>query len=152
MANPSPLPTVPTGWRLPNGNWFNDIIARVNGLVNGSLSQSVNATSFTQDGAETRVADTVAAAGTTIADATEIAADTSTVIVTVTASTQGVKLPVASAGKRLQVFASPTVGVLVYPRTGSTIGAGATNAGVAVTLNTAQMYQAVDAQTWRVAR
>ena len=40
MVNPTPLRQRQTGFRLPLGEWFNDIIDRVNGLVAGTLTGS----------------------------------------------------------------------------------------------------------------
>lgn len=39
MANPNPLRRQESGWRgLPRGEWFNDIISRVNGFAAGTLT------------------------------------------------------------------------------------------------------------------
>lgn len=108
-------------------------------------------------GAWTRIASpsvrstqTLAAAGATQGNAALITGAGGVVIVTVTASTQGVKLPIAVPGMRVEVWADPAVGVKVYPNTGAQIGAGSTNAAVALVKNKAGIYQAVSAAKWRV--
>lgn len=44
MVNPTPLRQRQTGFRLPLGEWFNDIIDRVNGLVAGTLNGTFTGT------------------------------------------------------------------------------------------------------------
>ena len=174
MANPNPLIRRQTGYRLPAGEWFNQLIDRVNGLVAGTLTGSwtgtfngvvggvtaaagtfttliattIQATTFVQNGIGTYTAQTAAAAGATQGTATQIT--NSAVIVTVTASTQGVKLPVAAAGKRVLIFGAQTVGVKVYPASGNLISGAATNAAVLLAAGKGNIYQAVDGTTWRV--
>lgn len=88
----------------------------------------------------------IAAAGATQGTATQIT--TSNVIVTVTASTQGVKLPTAATGKKVTVIVPGTVGVKVYPSTGDKISTGSTNAAVALGADNGNIYLAKDAVTW----
>ncbi len=71
-------------------------------------------------------------------------------MVTVTASTEGVKLPAAVTGQRVEIFAAATVGVKVYPATGDKLLGQATNAAVLLAAGKANIYQAADATTWRV--
>lgn len=90
----------------------------------------------------------LAAAGATQGTAGVITG--SYVIVTVTASTQGVKLPTAATGKYVQVFCPGTKGVLVYPFAGDKISTASTNASVLLVLDKANIYVAKDAITWVV--
>jgi hypothetical protein len=167
-----------TGYRLPLGEWFNDIINVVNGLTGGtgaassstlavSGASTLNATTvttlgasgastlaatsvtdFTQNGLVVTTPQILAAAGATQGNAGVITK--STVIVTVTASTQGVKLPTAATGKRFQVFCPGTVGVKVYPNTNDKLSTAATNAAVLLVADKANTYVAKDATTWVV--
>lgn len=100
--------------------------------------------------AGSRTFTTVAAAGATQGNATAIADAAVTVKVTVTASTEGVKLPTAVTGKRVEIFADPSVGVKVYPFLNDKIGSASTNTAVALAKNKSNIYQAFDAVTWRV--
>lgn len=103
---------------------------------------------FTTDQLGAGSFETLAAAGATQGDAAQISARR--VFVTVTASTQGVKLPEAVAGAQVSVMTSPTVGVKVYPATGDVIAGAATNAAVALASGNGNIYNAIDATTWRV--
>lgn len=91
---------------------------------------------------------TLAAAGATQGNAAQITGKR--VIVTVTASTQGIKLPVGVAGLEVEVYAAPTVGVKVYPASGARIGASSTNASVTLAAAKASKYVAISATSWRV--
>lgn len=91
---------------------------------------------------------TLAAAGATQGNAAQITGKR--VVVTVTASTQGIKLPVGVAGLEVEVYSAPTVGVKVYPGTGARIGAASTNAAVTLAAAKASKYVAISATNWRV--
>lgn len=93
---------------------------------------------------------TVAAAGTSQGTATAIAAAGAIVFVTVTASTEGIKLPTAAQGLRYTVYADPAIGNKVYPATGALIAAGATNAAYTLVKDTATTFVAFSATKWRV--
>lgn len=166
MTNPTPLSQVQKGFRLPKGEWFNDIINRVNGIVAGTLNgtwtgtfngilggttpAAATVTDFAQNGTMSRTSETVAAAGSTIADATLIGGTKSVVLITTTTSAEGVRLPAPVAGKRLELFAPTGLNVNVYPTTGGTIGAAATNAAVVLTANKGQIFQGESATAWRL--
>ncbi len=92
----------------------------------------------------------VAAAGATQGTATQIADTARVVVVSVTLSSQGVKLPTAATGKRLKVLAMSAKGVKVYPFTADRIHGAATNAALALPLNRSFEFIAVDAINWRV--
>lgn len=100
-------------------------------------------------GAASEGATTVAAAGATQGNAASIPAGTSVVYVTVTASTQGVKLPTAVRGKRVTVLAAATIGNKIYPATGALIQGAATNASVALAANKGSTFYAESATKWR---
>lgn len=90
----------------------------------------------------------LAAAGATQGNAAQITAMVT--IVTVTASTEGVKLPAAATGLMRRVFCPGTIGVKVYPFTGDKISTAATNAAVALVADKANIYIAKDSVTWAV--
>lgn len=129
----TPLQLRPTGARLPFGEWFNVIIAHLNRFYFSSSIQ------------------VVAAAGATQGNATLISAVRGAIVkLTVTASTEGVKLPVASTGMQIYLLADPLVGAKVYPNTAGFIGSAASNAAVALVKNKANLYVAIDKLHWRV--
>lgn len=88
----------------------------------------------------------LAAAGATQGGAGVIAS--SNVIVTVTASTQGVKLPTAATGLSIRVFCPGTIGVKVYPAANGKLDAIATNTAVVLVAGKANVYFARDATRW----
>lgn len=90
----------------------------------------------------------LAAAGATQGNAAAITKDV--VIVTVTASTQGVKLPTAVTNRQIRVHCPGTVGVKVYPNTNDKISTASTNVAVALVADKANIYIAKDATTWAV--
>lgn len=151
MATPTPLSPRPTGWRLPNGDWFNDIINRVNGLVAGTIQMIVNATNFSMDGVLTMGAQLATAAGSN-SQANALAITKSNVVaVVVAATTRALRLPAAATGKVVSISNAAALAVKVYPATGDRIGAAATNAvGAAIATMKANTYRAVDATRWVV--
>lgn len=90
----------------------------------------------------------LAAAGASQGNASLITA--AITMVSVTASTQGVKLPAAATGLKYLVMAPTAKGVKVYPNTGDSIGTTATNSAVALVLNKSSLYIAESASKWRV--
>jgi len=97
-------------------------------------------------GTVTRSFQTLAAAGAT--QGTAGAITTAVVVVTVTASSQGVKLPTAATGLEYRVHVPGTVGVTVYPNTADKIDASATNAGVVLAAGKANIYFARNTSQW----
>lgn len=97
-------------------------------------------------GSHTAVPETVAAAGATQGGAAQITNDL--VFVTVTASTQGVKLPTASTGRQVRVFVPGSVGVKVYPNTNGKLDASSTNAAVVLAAGKANLYVAKNTTQW----
>lgn len=96
----------------------------------------------------------LAAAGTTQLGATAITTTKAIVNVNATASTRGVRLPVAVTGLEVEIANSATFGVKVYPATNGKIAAVATN-GADVTvlaINKVNRYVAVSATKWVVFR
>ncbi len=118
-----------------------------NGVVGGTTPAAATVTDFTTNGVVTETAQTLAAAGATQGTATLITK--SVVIVTVTASTEGVKLPASPTGKRVAVLADPAVGVKVYPNAGCQIEGIATNTAQALVKAKANIYYGVSATKWR---
>lgn len=72
----------------------------------------------------------------------------SRVVVTVTASTEGVRLPTAATGLEVQVFMPGTVGVKVYPGTNARLDTTATNVAVVLAAGKANIYFARDTTRW----
>lgn len=166
MVNPTPLVTRPTGYRLMPGEWLNAIINRVNALIAGTVTGSftgtfngilggttpaaATVTDFTQNGVLTLIPQAAAAAGSTQLGATLITK--SVVMVSVTASSQGVRLPTAATGRQVTICAASAKGVKVYPFLGDRIQGAATNAAVALVLNKSSIYIASDTINWRVVK
>lgn len=149
----------PDGRGLLNGNHLNRIFtgaAKINQLVTeGQVTVGgVLTTSAGQaiTGGLNFPPTTVAAAGATQGTATAIVAAAILVLVTVTASTEGVKLPTPVAGKTLWIAADTAVGNKVYPAAaGQSIGT-ATTATTAYVLakNTVTQFFAKSATKWLV--
>jgi hypothetical protein len=74
----------------------------------------------------------------------------SVVVVTVSASSRGVRLPAASAGLTELVNNAGANPVKVFPASGDRIGAAATNASIALAPGKGGIVFAQDATTWRV--
>jgi hypothetical protein len=94
----------------------------------------------------------LAAAGSTQGGATAIAS--AWTIVTVTASTEGVRLPVWTfTGQRRIVSVPGTVGVKVYPGTANKFDGSATNASVALAFGKTNTFLSLkDGKTWLVVK
>ena len=120
------------------------------GTIGGTTPGDGNFADLANSGATTTTPSTVAAAGATQGNATAIGASVTDVIVTVTASTQGLKLPTAALGKRLRVWPDTVKGNKLYPATGGKIGAAATNAALTVVANKPVDLIGVSATAWRV--
>jgi hypothetical protein len=74
----------------------------------------------------------------------------SAVVVTVSASTRGVRLPAARAGLTELVNNAGANRVRVFPAAGDRIGAAATNASIALEAGKGGIFFAQDSTTWRV--
>lgn len=133
---------------------IDDTVIGANTAAAGSfttLAASGNTTlsgNLTVAGTTTRTIQTLAAAGATQGDAGAITGGV--VVVTITASTQGIRLPTAVAGLQVQVFNNLTLNVNVYPATGANIGAGVTNAAVVLSAAKSNIYLATSATQWLV--
>jgi hypothetical protein len=100
-----------------------------------------------QPGAFSRtVPQVLAAAGATQGTAGVITSPT--VVVTVTASTEGVKLPVAATGMSIKVFCPGTIGVKVYPGLNGKLDTSSTNVAVVLVAGKANIYFARDTTRW----
>lgn len=88
----------------------------------------------------------VAAAGATQGGATLITKQK--VRVTVTASTEGVKLPVAATGMVVKVMVPGTIGTKVYPNTNAKLDASATNVAVVLAAGKTNIYEATSTTQW----
>ena len=93
----------------------------------------------------------IAAAGTTIADATIMPAVPTVAVVTVSASTRGVRLPSGAVpGQEHRIINETAFNVKVWPATGDAIGAAATNANSTITAQTGDLYVKGASNRWRV--
>lgn len=153
------IPPITPGFRTIAGELINLISEQVNNLtgngtagpVTGSTGAfaTLTATSRTnQAGTLVQTPTIIAAAGATQGNATAIT--TGFVIVTVTASTQGVKLPAASTGLTVRVSIGGTKGVKVYPAAADKISTAATNVAVLLVADKTNLYVAKDQTTWLV--
>lgn len=91
----------------------------------------------------------VAAAGATQGNATALPTNAQRVMVTVTASTEGVVLPTPATGKVRRIFVPGTVGVKIYPPLHCFIDAGASNAAVTLAAGKGIEFTASDATHWK---
>ncbi len=91
----------------------------------------------------------IAAAGASQGNATALPTTAQNVMVTVTASTEGVLLPVPSTGKVRRIFVPGTVGVKVYPPPHCFLDAGASNAATVLAAGKGNIYIGSDATHWK---
>lgn len=91
----------------------------------------------------------VAAAGASQGTATALPTTAQNVQVTVTASTEGVLLPIPSTGKVRRIFVPGTVGVKVYPPLHCFLDAGASNAATLLAAGKGNIYIGTDATHWK---
>jgi hypothetical protein len=128
----------------------------VAGNITGTTANFTGAATFgALSGAVSNAVTTVAAAGATVGTATAIPTTANLVYVTVTASTEGVKLPTWTTGARLEMIASLTVGNKVYAAAaGQSIATGTTNTtAFALPKNTISVFRAGNvANKWYVLR
>lgn len=115
--------------------------------VNVTLTEQT-VTTLTVGGAMTTSRGTVAAAGSTQGDATAVEADVDNVVVTGADGTKGVKLPVATAGRRIFVKNAAAAILKVYPNTDAAINAIAANGALDMAANTAALFVADSASQW----
>lgn len=126
---------------MPDTN-FNSVAIASNLSVGGRGTFA----GITNTGSTFTAIQVLAAAGATQGNAGAITG--SKVVVTVTASTEGVKLPTAATGLEVRVHVPGTVGVKVYPGTGARIDAVATNTASALVAGKANIYMARDTTRW----
>jgi hypothetical protein len=74
----------------------------------------------------------------------------SVVVVTVSASSRGIRLPGATPGLTELIANAGAHSVHVFPASGDRIGAAATNAGTTLAAGKGGIFFAQDATTWRV--
>jgi hypothetical protein len=91
----------------------------------------------------------VAAAGATQGGATALPLLAQNVMVTVTASTEGVILPAPTTGKVRRIFVPGTVGVKVYPPAHCFLDTGASNVAIVLAAGKGNIYIATDTTHWK---
>ena len=157
-----------TGYRLIDGAKLNRLFqgqesytpvitgGTIDGAVIGGITPAAAThTSLTVTGANIYAVSTVAAAGASQGTATQIPAGANTILITVTASTEGVKLPTAVvAGRSITIFADTAKGCKVYPGSaGQSINAATTaTTAFALVLNTSTEFIAVSTTKWRTVK
>jgi hypothetical protein len=131
---------IPLDTQLPNG-----ITPATAYITTGQLGLGGNLGAFNVG---------ITAAGTTQLGATLLTARRNVITVATTASTHGVRLPVASTGLTVNVANSGAFGVKVYPATNGKIAAASTNAAdtTVLAVNKANTYIAVNTTLWVVDR
>jgi len=78
--------------------------------------------------------------------------ETLSVITTNAASTQGVKLPTAVAGRTVTVFNATATDCKLYPNSSDSIDGGSANASITLPANTSYTLSCKDSTDWRVHR
>lgn len=91
----------------------------------------------------------VAAAGASQGTATALPTNAQRVLITVTASTEGVLLPTPSTGKVRRLFVPGTVGARIYPPLHCFIDAGASNASITLAAGKGIEFTGSDATHWK---
>jgi hypothetical protein len=163
MAALKPFPI--TGFSTVEGSKLNLMVTALNNATGNGTPQAITASTLTATsattgnltqtaGASTVIApQIVTAAGATQGNATVITGSKAVITVATTASTHGVKLPVAVTGLEVEVANAATFGVKVYPATGDKIGAASTNAADTVlAINKTNRYIGVNTTLWVVQR
>jgi hypothetical protein len=92
---------------------------------------------------------TLAAAGASQGTATAFPATQQNILVTVTASTEGVMLPAPATGKVRRVFVPGTVGVKIYPPLHNFIDTGASNASITLAAGKSIFFIGSDLTHWK---
>ncbi len=124
-------------------DFFGNLTGNVTGNVTGNISGGIT-------GAFSGSSAIVAAAGATQGTAALIGA-VLMAIVTVTASTEGVRLPTAATNRMVFVTVPGTKGVKIYPFSGDQIDAAGTNASVALVAGKGNLYYAKNTSQWYTA-
>ncbi len=148
----------PDGRGLLNGNHLNRIFtgaAKVSAMEMATLTLDTGLTlaaGATITGQTKGSLVTVAATGATAGTARSVGTTSSLIVVTNTASTEGVKLPTAATGLQITVMAPTALATLVYAAAaGQSIGTGTTNTtAFKVTANTSTTFVAISKTKWRV--
>jgi hypothetical protein len=151
-----------TGFATVLGSELNKIVAVVNNLTGFGTPGPVAASTISASGLVTLGATSglkltpqaLTATGTTQLGAAAITAALAIITVATTASTHGVRLPVAATGIQVEVGNAGAFGVKVWPATGDKIGAASTNAadGTVLAVNKVNVYTAVNTTSWIVNR
>ena len=158
MAALKPFPI--TGFSTVEGSKLNLMVTALNNATGNGTPQALTASALTTGNTTQTVGSTtviapqiITAAGATQGNAAVITGSKAVITVATTASTHGVKLPVAVTGLEVEVANAATFGVKVYPATGDKIGAASTNAADTVlAVNKTNRYIAVNTTLWVVQR
>ncbi len=120
------------------------LTGNVTGNVIGNVTGAVTATGVVLDTA------LVAAAGSNSQANSTALTKPLNIVVTVSATTRGVKLPVATTGKQVEVINGVTTNMKVYPATNGKIGSAATNANISLASLGAKIFTAKNTTQWYV--
>lgn len=143
-------PVLADGFTAGSLGFVGNLTGNVTGNVTGTTAGAVAATTLSVSGFISTPAQLAAAAGTSSQANSTAITKSAFIIVTVTNSTRGVRLPAAVTGRMVHGFNGATTAALVYPATNDKIGASSTNAGVLMSGGKGNIYLAQDAVTWRV--
>jgi len=141
----SGIANVLNGFRLFAGEKLNEIIAQVNNLTGNGTPGAVTASTLT-------LGVQIATASGSNSQSGATAVTKSVVIATlVSATTRALRLPAAATGLVVEVFNHGASALKMYPATGDSILAAATNAVGAstVAVNKAIRYVAQNGSNWR---
>lgn len=136
-----------THWRV------NPATAGTNSTLNATGLATLSG-GLTVSGAQTETITTLAAAGATQGNAAAIAAGAVLVNVTVTTSTEGVKLPAPTAGRVITLLTPTNKGYKVYTNAAGVVINAATTATTAFAMSTNKpaTFYAVDTTHWRASK
>ncbi len=122
------------------------VVDVVNNLTgNGTSNPTQNLYS---NGTLIEIPQLLTAAGSTQGGAAAITSSFAVISVATTNSSKGVRLPVASTGKRVTVANIASHGAKVYPATNARIISTATNVGLTLLKTKTNVYRAVNTTVW----
>ena len=116
------------------------------------LSKDASGNMLEGVGSQTVAVETVAAAGTVIANATAISANCGLALVTGADDTKGVVLPATVPGKIVRVYNNAaTAGLKLYPAINSTLNDGTANAALVLEGRFLATFVATSSTNWAAA-
>ncbi len=155
------MPKFMSGFRLPWGNDLQTMATAIDNLQGNGTAGAVSASTLTATtaavtnvsqagatGTTTVGYQSVTAAGATQGNATLITGTKAIITVSATASTHGVKLPVAVTGMEVTIANAGAFGAKIYPNTNGKLGASSTNSAIVLAINKINKYVALNTTRW----